>query len=251
MNKGEKKLNKFKNKRVGEIGINHQNFLMTIIEYNSYRDVVVEFHDKYNTRKHDEYFDFKKGHIENPSVHCLYDHFIAYKEDVKNNRLAFEKYRAMLDRCYGKQEGNNIVYKDCKVSKEWRKFENFIEWFNENYYQIDNMSMDLDKDIFGDGKLYSPNTCVFIPHKLNSQFARRKNNNKDLPLGVTIHKRGNGNICYRVCILPKNQLYENIEEASNAYQSYIKQQYKDFAEKYKNIIPQKLYDALINFKFSS
>lgn len=235
--------------RVGETKLSHQGFLMTIIKYESSKKIVIQFNDKYNTTKIDEYIDFKKGHVENPSVVCMHHKGVAYKQDVQLNPIAFNKWRAMFDRCYGVQTGNNAVYKGCQVCEEWQQFENFVSWFNQNYYVIDNEQMDLDKDIIGSGKIYSPQTCIFVPHKLNSQFATRHHNKhkKELPIGVTYHKRQNGTVCYRVVALPKNQLFDKLEDAEKAYYNYVKQQYHEFATQYKNQIPQVLYQKLMNF----
>ncbi len=234
----------------------HQQIQATIIDRVRSREkscnILIEFNDRHKTQKWVEGLKVKTKHIQDPSLICHYNKFIAYKEDIKINPLAYMKYRAMLDRCYGNQTGNNKTYKNCQVCDEWIQFENFVKWFNDNYYSIDNCSMDLDKDILGNGKLYSPDTCVFIPHKLNSQFARRKENKRlhsELPTGVFLHKRPSGAYCYRVTILPKKQLFENIQEAKQAYDSFVENQYKEFALKYKEIIPQKLYEVLINYHF--
>ena len=236
-----------KKNKVGEKNITNQGFEITLVEYKSYRDCIVEFNDRYHTRKSFSYLNFQRGNIRNPSCWVLYKRGIAYREDVKGNEKAFEKYRAMFDRCYGKQEGNNAVYKGCEVCNEWYDFSAFAKWYDENFYQINDEKMDLDKDLFGDGKLYSPNTCIFIPHKLNSQFANHEKKNKtlSLPLGVTLHKREGGSVCYRVIALDKNQLFDSIDEASNAYNNYIHNNNVEFANKYKDIIPQKLYDFLM------
>lgn len=234
--------------RVGETNTTHQGFIMTIIKYESSRNVIIQFNDRHNTIWHTTYQRFKYGHVENPSVLCMHGRII-YKEDIIDNPIAYNKYRGMLDRCYGIQKGHNVVYQGCEVCKEWSNFENFLVWFNDNYYSIDD-NMDLDKDILGNGKLYSPDTCVFIPHKLNSQFARRNNTkfDKDLPMGVTRHKRQGGSVCYRVVVLPHNQLFNDINEAENAYKQYVKAQYKEFAITYKDIIPQRLYEKLVDFE---
>ncbi len=246
-----------KTQKIGQTKISNQGFLMTIVDYIDSKHIVIEFNDRYKTHKIDEYTDFKKGNIQNPSVNVLYRKFIAYKDDIKQNPLAFEKYRAMADRCYGDQTGNNKVYKGCQICEEWYQFENFVKWFNENYYQIENETMELDKDIFGNGKLYSPQNCVFITHKLNSWFTRTRTKKRPrtllaqtLPIGVTIHKTKNGTIRYRVVDLPKNQLFDDINEARKAYCNFINQQYKDYANIHKTQLPKKLYDYLVNYNMA-
>lgn len=238
--------------RTGETNVNHQGFKMTIIKYESYDKTTVEFEDKYKTQTVISYQHFKNGFMRNPSFIWLAGRILIDKNDVNENPIAYQKYRAMIDRCYGKQKYNNVVYKGCEVCKEWFDFENFVKWFNENYYTIENESMELDKDLFGDGKLYSPNTCIFVPHKLNSWFAvMGKNNqerlNENLPTGVSYHK-GRGYKHYRVVSLEKGQLFYTPEEAYEAYKANTELKFKNYAEQHKDAIPLKLYEKLINYE---
>ena len=51
-------------------------------------------------------------------------------------------------------------YKDITCSNEWLYYENFKKWHDENYYEIENERMCLDKDILShnlklDRKIYS------------------------------------------------------------------------------------------------
>lgn len=62
-----------------------------------------------------------------------------------------------------RSESTITSYKDCKVCDEWLVYSNFKNWVLTQDYE----GWDLDKDLIGDGTLYSPNTCCFIPHKLN------------------------------------------------------------------------------------
>jgi hypothetical protein len=239
-----------KDEKIGRTCITKQGFQVEIIKYKNGR-CTVRFNDKYNTELSVIYRSFKNGTIKNPHYYYLADKFLIDKELAKENPVAYQKYRAMIDRCYGKQKYNNVVYKGCEVCKEWNLFENFIKWFNENYYEIDNEKMELDKDLFGNGKLYSPSTCVFIPHKLNTQIARRKDHDRDnnLPLGVSLHITKQGKVRYRVTSLAKGQLFDDIENAYKAYKENVINQYRDFATGNKNEIPKKLYDYLINYTF--
>ena len=95
--------------RLGETSITKQGFIISIIGYDSSRNVIIQFNDRYNTIWHTTYTRFKQGTVKNPNVLCLYGR-IAYKEDIEKNPIAYNKYRGMLDRCYGIQNGNNIVY---------------------------------------------------------------------------------------------------------------------------------------------
>lgn len=67
-------------------------------------------------------------------------------------------------------------------------FHNFYNWavagqFHEGY--------ELDKDILSeeDCKIYSPETCCYVPHKINlllTYESRREITNKSLPVGVSL-----------------------------------------------------------------
>ena len=51
------------------------------------------------------------------------------------------------------------------------------------------MVLDLDKDIlFKGNKVYSPETCCFVPHAVNTLFLNGKKNRGDFPLGVHFDK---------------------------------------------------------------
>ena len=112
----------------------------------------------------------------------------------------------MLGRCYNEYNlKRRPTYKGCEVCDEWLNFQNFAEWFDNNYYTIDNEAVCLDKDILIKGnKTYSPEACVFVPITINSLFTK-------------INKLEN---------------------------SYI----KEVTEKYKDVIPNKLYEAMMNYE---
>jgi len=96
-------------------------------------------------------------------------------------------WRNMLARCYAVNvQKVQPTYKGCSVSKEWHSFKNFEKWFLENYTE----GYDLDKDIlFSGNRVYSLNTCVFVPRELNSMLTDSRAARGDCPLGVSFHKR--------------------------------------------------------------
>ena len=94
----------------------------------------------------------------------------------------------MLGRCY---KTTDKAYKNygaigVKVCEEWKCFSNFQKWYNENIYEIENEKVHLDKDILVDGNnIYSPETCIFVPQRINKMFETKKSN---LPRGVRQNK---------------------------------------------------------------
>jgi hypothetical protein len=81
---------------------------------------------------------------------------------------------AMKARCYNKKRTQYKDYggKGVIVCEEWKKdFKAFYNWAINNGWK---KGLQLDKDIKGDGLLYSPETCCFVTPKNNSN--KRRNN---------------------------------------------------------------------------
>ena len=127
----------------------------------------------------------------------------------------------------------------------------------ENYYEIDNEKMHLDKDIlFKNNKIYSPNTCCICPARINTLFTTRKNDrNKNGIIGVGEDKhtiKGKVYIYYRSRVNINNKnincAFDTIEDAFMDYKNKKEQEIKRIADLYKNKIPKKLYDAMYNYQ---
>lgn len=90
------------------------------------------------------------------------------------------KWHHMLMRCYcEKYKTKNPTYAGCFVCEEWFSFMAFKGWMSKQDWQ----GKELDKDIAGNGKLYSPENCVFISKALNS-FMNNRNARGRYPVGV-------------------------------------------------------------------
>ncbi|MDD9147360.1 hypothetical protein OYT88_02195 [Sporolactobacillus sp. CQH2019] len=132
-------------------------------------------------------------------------------------------------------------YKDCSVVDEWHNFQNFAEWYNKNYYEIPGHKMELDKDILVKGnKIYSPQTCCFVTHELNSLFTSNSINRGSLPIGVQrCHDKFkaycNGNL----------GTFDTPEEAFQAYKEAKEKRIRKVAEEYKGLIDERVYQAMI------
>lgn len=105
---------------------------------------------------------------------------------VKINHTHIRSYTTwvhMLQRCYAPREHQKHAYSGCSVCNEWLQFTNFKTWYDEHYRE----GLHLDKDILVEGnKVYSPDTCCFVPQYLNSLFTDSAIARGDLPLGVTL-----------------------------------------------------------------
>lgn len=154
----------------------------------------------------------------------------------------------MIDRCTRFRK-SSASYVDCEICEGWENFQNFAKWYYENEYQC-NEPLCIDKDILTHGnKIYSPDTCILVPQRINLLFIKEYARRGDLPIGVIKH--GNG---YSVhCSLDnhtKNYIgfYYDPILAFAAYKEAKEKYIKEVADSYKNLIPQKIYEAVINYR---
>jgi len=77
----------------------------------------------------------------------------------------YKRWKSVLQRCYSSKIHNKYpTYKDCTVCEEWLTFSNFKSWMEKQEW----VGMHLDKDLLMEGnKVYSPETCVFVPRVIN------------------------------------------------------------------------------------
>lgn len=110
--------------------------------------------------------------------------------------------------------------------------------------------MELDKDILVKGnKIYSPDTCVFVPQRINTLIVGANRIRGEFPIGVYYDKQkkryiaslscGDRNVKVARCKTPIEAFFE--------YKFYKEQHIKNVADDYKNCIPENLYNALINW----
>jgi hypothetical protein len=174
-------------------------------------------------------------------------------ENGKNTKV-YVAWNHMLERCYSpKFQAKWPTYAGCSVQEEWIYFQTFASWYFANYYEILSLGRsELDKDILIKGnKIYSPETCVFVPGSINSLFTKSNAKRGKYPIGVDYDKRRNK---YRARIRygdgRKHHLgyFDTAEEAFEAYKIAKEIHIKDVAETYKSMIPSKLYDAMMNYE---
>lgn len=97
----------------------------------------------------------------------------------------YSRWRSLVDRCKGKQRPRE-AYSDCDVSEDFKYFLEFKEWaISEGFSETNSRISYLDKDVSQLGnKLYSKDSCVFIPPSINSAIVGMCNHVGDLPAGV-------------------------------------------------------------------
>lgn len=242
-------------KYIGKTFINRQNSSFTVIEYINTDNICIIFNDNGIIKNTSSRIIDKGGPIDpmKPSVYNIgYIGYGKYNAIVKGVRTReYDTWHDMLRRCYDEKiSSKHTTYLECEVCKEWHNFQNFAEWYNNNFYQIKNHRMNLDKDILLKGnKIYCPERCVFVDDRINKLFIKSNKTRGELPIGV---KRISKNSYYAYSGDSKigwiTKPLSSIEEAFNMYKDSKEKVIKSVAEEYKNLIPYKLYIAMINYQ---
>ena len=218
---------------------------------------LVEFDNIPTQRGYVYYGNLAKGRVKNPwqpTIHGVgYIGKIFDKDHPLSKNIAYKHWVKMIDRCYNPTHHKYKFYgaKGVTTCREWLCFANYEKWFNNNYYEIPNCNMVVDKDIlYKNCKLYSPTTCSIIPSDINNLFCNAKAIRGQLPLGVTYHKINHN---YIATITKYNKpihlgCFNTPQEAFKVYKIAKEQYIKEMADKYREYLPQKVYDSMYNYQ---
>lgn len=172
---------------------------------------------------------------------AINDMYLGHKNEF------YSIWTSMIHRCYDKKER---TYFNCKVCDEWLVFSNFKKWAEskESGYK---KGYCLDKDILVKGnKTYSPTTCAFVPPYINTLIIKSDFIRGECCIGV---KKTSSSKFFEACIKKNNKniylgMFHNEYDAFLKYKSEKESYIKEIANKYKNEIHPKVYDALIKYK---
>lgn len=169
------------------------------------------------------------------------------------NPIPYSKWNNMFIRCYNKKyKEKTPSYEGCSVCEEWRKFDNFLAWFQDpaNGYRE---GYQLDKDLLVQGnKVYGPDTCCFIPQTVNAMMTRSNRLRGQVKsIGVTIKS---GKYVARCNFGHKEAKqvgrFKNEQDAFEAYKAakkgYIVQLANDLYT--KGEITERVYKGLLNYE---
>lgn len=237
--------------KLGEIRNNKFGTPMQIIDYKLRSDIRIKFLDKYGYEMNTTYQNFKIGQIKNPYDRTTFG--VGYvgigKYFTKSNDFEYymyETWRKMFERCYDeKTRLDHKSYIDCLVANEWHCFQDYAEWYVDNFYQVGTERMHVDKDIlFKNNKIYSPNTCIIVPQRINMIFmTKQKGIDVDLPNAIRRCVHG-----YQAAYNGKSLgVFKTVEDAIEAHDTSKRIHIKKIANEYKDTLPDKVYDALIKW----
>lgn len=206
-----------------------------------------------------DYTDLKSGKVVWQELN-LEQEYIEYRN--KASYEAYLTYRSVKMRCGDTSENDNIgkCYDEVTMCQEWLENpKTFIEWYLNHYYEVDDESMAVDKDLFGkDTKVYSPENCCILPQGLNTlltnckkHYFEGKNQENTLPIGIRYSneskkyfgeifltgERDRGSI--------KLSEWDTPEEAFAEYKIIKEADFILTVAKYKDKIPEYIYKELL------
>lgn len=101
----------------------------------------------------------------------------------------YVKWKGMLRRCYSLDSYKTYLSSKVVVTNDWLKFSNFRKWVvDQDVLEKDLSKYDLDKDLLGKDNIYSPSTCVLVPHVINTFILDKSNTESPYPVGVYLSR---------------------------------------------------------------
>jgi len=165
----------------------------------------------------------------------------------------YKLWASMLQRCFDEKFKQKYpTYEGVTCSKEWLSMTNFIE----DVSQMKGFGLSgwaLDKDILQKGnKLYSKDTCCFVPQEVNMLLVKCDNSRGEYPVGVCFDKyAGKFKAGLRINGKAKHLgLFTTPEEAFQVYKLAKEAQIKVVAHKWKHILDERVFQALMTYEVS-
>ena len=168
----------------------------------------------------------------------------------------YKLWKNMLERCYSNTyKKHRPTYEGCEVSDNFKSYEYFYEWCNSQVgfgVEGNGNPFHLDKDLLVRGnKVYSESTCVFLPSEINTILVKCTASRGEYLIGVCWCKRDKAFIA----TVRKNKgmqehlgYFKTELEAFNAYKTAKEAFIKEQANKWKDKIDDRAYNALINYQ---
>ena len=230
-----------------------------ILKYNDSKNVEIQFiNTGCETRA--QLGNIRNGEVKDPYLPSVYGVGIAGTKYpsaiVGRNTKEYALWNNMLKRCYSdKSKKKHPTYEGCEVSENFKYYEYFYEWCHKQIgFGADGNgnSFQLDKDLLVKGnKVYSEDSCVFLPNEINLLLTKRTALRGKYLIGVCLDKT---NKSFKAQI-NKNKgkkehlgLFNTEIEAFNAYKQAKESFIKEQANKWKGKIDERAYNALMNYQ---
>ena len=228
-----------------------------VLKYNDSANVVIQFlKTGYETLA--RLGDIKNGYVKDPYVPSVCGVGITgAKYPIRVSGVQTKEYVLwcdMLRRCYSEPfKVKRPTYECCEASNKFKSYEYFYEWCHKQI-GFGNEDWHLDKDLLIKGnKVYSESTCIFIPSEINLVLVK----------GTALRGKCLIGVCWSnakkafIAKVKKNKGkqehlgYFNTEiEAFKAYKKAKESFIKEQANKWKDNIDPRAYNALMNYEVS-
>ena len=229
-----------------------------ILKYNDKKNVEIQFL-KTGFETTVELGSIRNGKVKDrylPSVYGV--GVIGDKYPSKVNGVLTKEYKlwtSMLVRCYSnKSKKKHPTYEGCEVSDNFKSYEYFYEWCHKQIgfgNEGDENPFHLDKDLLIKGnKVYSENSCVFVPTEINSLLVKREASRGEHLIGVhwcNTKKAFVAQVCKNKGKQEHLGLFKTEIEAFRAYKQAKETFIKEQANKWKGKIDERAYNALMNY----
>ena len=149
-----------------------------------------------------------------------------------------------------KSKQQEIKNRAKQINKEWHNFQNFANWCEDSWRIWMDETWHLDKDILIKGnKVYSPETCCFVPNDINVLFTKRQNHRGDCLIGTNKSSKNR----WRAKISKEGNIthlgvFDSQEKAFQAYKTAKEVYIKEVADKWKDLIDPRVYEAMYNHR---
>ena len=229
-----------------------------ILKYNNSKNVEIQFlKTGYETTV--ELGNIKNGGIKDPYSPSVFGVGVTgTKYPPTINGVQTKEYvlwKHMLERCYSDTyKKKQPTYEGCEVSDNFKSYTYFYEWCNKQI-GFDNDGngnpFQLDKDLLIKGnKVYSEDSCVFIPREINSLLTKSNKTRGEHLIGVCWYKKDKA----FVARVNKNKggseylgSFKTELEAFSAYKTAKEIYIKEQANKWKDKIDERAYEALMSY----
>lgn len=190
----------------------------------------------------------------NPTVYGVGFNDVGFRVKTDGKMLwQYLLWKTMLKRCLcSKYKTTSPTYKDVTCCDGWLSLATFLEWCNKEVgYKGRPQGVELDKDILYKGnKIYSPDTCSFVPRAVNSLILGSGVARGRWPVGVVFSESVGRFSASLRCFGTKKYLgyYDNPEDAFTAYKIAKEAQIKVVAMQHKDVLKPTVFESLMNWE---
>ena len=226
-----------------------------IVKYNNARDVEVQFL-KTRFEMTVELGSIRKGEVKDPYLPSVYGvgvSGIKYPSKLNGvNTKEYDLWCSMIQRCYSNTyKKKQPTYEGCEVSDNFKYYEYFYEWCHSQI-GFANEGWQLDKDLLIKGnKVYSEDSCVFLPREINQLLVKRENMRGKYLIGVHWCNTKKAFVAQVNKNKGKSEhlgIFKTEIEAFKAYKTAKEAFVKEQANKWKDEIDDRAYNALMNYE---